>query len=278
MAIITSEMAKETYKIALRVYKHEISSNKAANNMNVQYRMNYNSALMYINNIQFMLAGQQYGRIMKEDDTNYFLMQILNDFGKETFVKALFAVKQHIDYIKSIDKPSNVEALYNNLIKKHNIQHKNFDNINNIVLDQDNIDLEETYDEIETPMNFTYVKDLQTALVRQAENLFNGYKIYGENLEGIEYPISGKRIDLLLENVSNNDLLVIELKSGIADFNAFGQISMYLGLLSKEFPSRKINGIIISGKIDDTLKNAILLTDKIKLMTYKMELILENCK
>jgi RecB family endonuclease NucS len=140
----------------------------------------------------------------------------------------------------------------------------------------DSFESTHTEEEIESPMNFTYEKDLQTALVRQAEKLFNGYKIYGENLDGIEYTISGKRIDLLLKNHSNNSLLAIELKSGIADFKVFGQIAMYLGLLSNEFPDKKLFGLIIAGKIDDSLKNACLITDKIKLMTYKMELTLDD--
>jgi hypothetical protein len=124
MAIITPEMAKETYKLAVKVFKHELNTNSAASILNSELKMNYNSALMYVYDIQAMLIGQQYKRIMKEEDTNYFLMQILKDFGQNYFIKALFAVKLHIDYIKSINKPSNVEQLYNRLIKKHNIQYK----------------------------------------------------------------------------------------------------------------------------------------------------------
>lgn len=278
MAAITSKMVEETYKLGVKAFKKQINANTAANQLNNQLKMNYNSALMYVYNIQAMLLGQQYKRIMKEEDTNYFLLQILKEFGEEYFNKALFAVKLHIDYIKSINKPSNVEQLYNQLIKKHNVQYKNLDisNNENEQSIKENTDESNFEDVIELPMNFTYEKDLQTALVRQAENLFNGYKIFGENLDGIEYTISGKRIDLLLENNSDNSLLAIELKSGIADFKVFGQISMYLGLLSKEFPDKKLNGIIIAGKIDESLKNACLLTDKIKLMTYKMELLLET--
>jgi hypothetical protein len=277
MATITSKMVEETYKLGVNVFKKQINGNQAANKLNSELKMNYNSALMYVYNIQAMLLGRQYKRIMKEEDTNYFLMQILKEFGNDYFNKALFAVKLHIDYIKSINKPSNVEQLYNQLLKKHDIQYNNWEN--NAVIDESTGDIEDknsSDDDIESPLKFTYEKDLQTALVRQAENLFIGYKIYGEDLEGIEYTISGRRIDLLLESASNNSLLAIELKSGIADFKVFGQISMYLGLLSKEFPDKILNGVIIAGKIDDTLKNACLLTDKIKLMTYKMELKLEN--
>jgi hypothetical protein len=112
--------------------------------------------------------------------------------------------------------------------------------------------------------------------LHQIAELFPGYKIFGENKEGIEYLIEGKKIDVLLENAVSQSLLAIELKSGTADFRVFVQISMYLGLLKKRFPDRKSKGLVISGKIDDSLKNACLITELISLKTYKMSLLLEN--
>lgn len=83
-------------------------------------------------------------------------------------------------------------------------------------------------------------------------------------------------IDVLLEDFSETELLAIELKAGRADFKVFGQISMYIGLLSKQFPNRRINGMIIAGSIDESLKNACSITDKISIKTYRMKLELEN--
>ncbi len=71
--------------------------------------------------------------------------------------------------------------------------------------------------------------------------------------------------------------MAIELKAGATDYKTFGQISMYLGLLSKQFPNipkENINGIIIAGEIDRTLKDACLITDRVKLMEYTMKLSL----
>ena len=70
--------------------------------------------------------------------------------------------------------------------------------------------------------------------------------------------------------------MAIELKAGIADFKVFGQISMYLGLLKKEFPQMSIKGTIIAGKIDESLKYAIITNEKVKIMEYNMELILKE--
>jgi RecB family endonuclease NucS len=127
-----------------------------------------------------------------------------------------------------------------------------------------------------TCTNFTYEKDLKSSLCNQISALFPGYKIFGENKEGIEYAIEGKRIDVLLENIATGSLLVIELKSGVADFRVFGQIAVYLGLLKRQFPDRKAEGVIISGEVDDSLRNACLITEAISLKTYKMTLNLEN--
>jgi len=123
---------------------------------------------------------------------------------------------------------------------------------------------------------FTYEDDLQNSLISQAEDLFPDYKIYGNNGEGIQYSIGGKRIDLLLEHKTNNQLLVLELKAGIADFKVFGQISMYLGLLMEKFPDKIINGKIIAGEIDNSLIKATLTNKNVKLMEYKMELRLNE--
>ena len=123
---------------------------------------------------------------------------------------------------------------------------------------------------------FTYENDLQNSLISQAEELFPDYIIYGNNGEGIQYSIGGKRIDLLLEHKTNNELLALELKAGIADFKVFGQISMYLGLLMEKFTDKTINGIIIAGEIDNSLIKATLTNKNVKLMEYKMELSLNE--
>jgi len=124
--------------------------------------------------------------------------------------------------------------------------------------------------------NFAYEKDLQTTVCAQISELFPGYKIFGDNATGIEYSIGGKRIDILLEQIETTDLLAVELKSGIADFRVFGQISMYMGLLLTQFPERKITGVIVAGSIDVSLKHACATSDKIGLKVYRMSVELDD--
>jgi len=129
---------------------------------------------------------------------------------------------------------------------------------------------------IETSNNFSYERDLKNSMVLQINELFPEYKIYGENNEGVEYLIEGKRIDILLEKNNGSSLLAVELKSGIANFKVFGQISMYLGFLLERFPNTEIKGCIVAGEIDNTLKSASKISDLIELKTYKMKLELTN--
>lgn len=124
--------------------------------------------------------------------------------------------------------------------------------------------------------NYAYEKDLQTSLCSHISELFPEYHIFGGLGIGVEYSIGGKRIDVLLEHGQSKDLLVVELKSGEADFKVFGQISMYIGLLKRQFPERNITGIIIGGSIDDSLVQACEITDKVSLKTYRMSIELED--
>lgn len=135
--------------------------------------------------------------------------------------------------------------------------------------------LEEEIENIEVWNNFSYEKDLKTAMTSQINELFPEYRIFGANNEGIEYLIEGKRIDIFLEK-TDGSLLAIELKSGTADFKVFGQISMYLGLLMSKFPEKEVKGCIVAGQIDQTLRSATKTTNLIILKTYKMKLELQN--
>ena len=145
---------------------------------------------------------------------------------------------------------------------------ENEDNFGKIGEDE----LNEPDDEIITEeVNFTYERDLQDSLTRQIDKLFPEYTLFKD---GVEYYIDGKRIDVLLENKLKNELLVIELKAGLAKKETLGQISEYMGKLKKKFNDKIINGIIIAGEIDDSLKDACFPFPNLKTMIYRIELSL----
>lgn len=143
--------------------------------------------------------------------------------------------------------------------------------------DEDAIDSGDNVLNLEnTQTNFSYEKDLKTTLCAQISELFPEHKILGDKNQGVEYSIGGRRIDIILEHIDSGDLLVVELKSGVADFRAFGQIAMYIGLLKNQFSDKLISGVIVAGTIDDSLKQACEITDKISLKTYRMLIELED--
>jgi len=150
--------------------------------------------------------------------------------------------------------------------KSENIENEEkFDNI-------DETEISELDDSIITEeVNFTYERDLQDSLIRKIDKLFPEYTLFED---GVEYYIDGKRIDVLLENKLRNELLVIELKAGLAKKETLSQISEYMGKLKKKFINKIINGIIIASEIDDSLKDACLPFSNIKTMRYRIELFL----
>lgn len=209
----------------------------------------------------------------------------LNDYGLSLLSKLSYSVndenlnipaKHKIPINGNIRKGSatlkQAINLYMNFRKEKGF--KNNINIENIS-SEINIDEIEDFDFSESSNNFSYEKDLKNSMIFQINDLFPNYKIFGNNNEGVEYFIEGKRIDILLEN-EIGDLLAIELKSGIANYKVFGQLSMYLGLLIEKFPDKEIKGCIVAGEIDNTLKSAIKTSNLISLKTYKMKLELQN--
>jgi len=141
MAEITHEMIEQSYIIARDVYNGSINKNKGIQTLCDEHHMTKGSANIYINNILLLIKGKPYRRKMKPKDTQYFLEQILNDYGKDIFIKALYAIKGHIEYAKSINIPSNaVEQLYKYLIKEYDI---NIEIYSNNELENDIKEMEE---------------------------------------------------------------------------------------------------------------------------------------
>lgn len=166
----------------------------------------------------------------------------------------------------------NAIARYAEFFTNQSLRHQlpdNEDSLTNTTHQEDNLtEVERT--------NFAYERDLKTTLCAQISELFPNYTIFGGSNLGIEYSIGGKRIDVLLQHQASGGLLVVELKSGVADFKVFGQISMYIGLLQQQFPEKSVSGVIVAGKIDDSLKHASLTNGKISLKTYRMSIELED--
>jgi hypothetical protein len=224
----------------------------------------------------------------KLDDINYAY--------QKSFDKSLFDID--VDDIKN-----EIMAIKNNISNRETVRDKTFseydkrmsngipkaiinqyyirylsDYGDNAIIDsiEPEIDVSANSNEKKETAQFSYEKDLQNSLISQVEELFEGYKIFGEYSEGIHLRIQDKVTDLVLEHKTENKILVVELKAGLANFGVLGQIYMYMGPLSLQYPDKEISGVIIAGEIDESLKMACSAINDVKLKTYKMELALED--
>ncbi|MDX8387466.1 MAG: endonuclease NucS [Ghiorsea sp.] len=122
---------------------------------------------------------------------------------------------------------------------------------------------------IESSQGFTYERDLHSTLEGQISELFPEHSLVGS-----EYSIEGVRLDLLLEK--ENELLVVELKAGLAKFAVFGQIAMYMGLIQEKFPEHSVSGVIIASDIHKGLEAACRTNPSISCQKYTMKLSLKK--
>ncbi len=151
----------------------------------------------------------------------------------------------------------------NAVIQYHNFIESGTDNTQSS--ENTNVELElET-----TNRRFTYERDLHNTLESQAKELFPDYELVGS-----EYSIETVRLDLLLEK--ERELLVVELKAGVATYEVFGQISMYMGLVKEKFPEREVHGVIIASEIHKGLKAACSTNNDVACKKYCMKLNIES--
>jgi len=108
MPEINEEMAKVAYKIGMDIFDNKKSFMEGVRILRDDYKMN--SASIYINNLSKFRKGEVYKRIISKRDTIYFLSKIKQDYGNNGLLKALNAVKKHIEYLE-IQGTGNKKAL-----------------------------------------------------------------------------------------------------------------------------------------------------------------------
>ncbi len=98
---ITREMTKEGYLYAKKVYEGLVNRKSAVDHLQ-SCGMNPGSASDYMQNFKCMIEGKRYTRTNNAFATDYFLKNILTDYGTERLRDALSAVDLHIAYYKQV--------------------------------------------------------------------------------------------------------------------------------------------------------------------------------
>ena len=116
-------------------------------------------------------------------------------------------------------------------------------------------------------------RDLHNYLVHHLSELEPGLKLYDN---GVEYQTDAGRIDILATD-SEGRLVVIEVKAGVANDRALGQILGYAGcLFSKEPENKNIRGILVASSFDNRVIYASKQLPNLKLIKYKLAFHLDD--
>ncbi len=101
---ITTEMTQTAYQAAKDVYHGRISKNDALDILENEHGMNRGSASDYIVNFKKMMDGNKYTRTNNAEATDYFLTQILSDYGLAKLRNAIKAANEHVNYYEGLGR------------------------------------------------------------------------------------------------------------------------------------------------------------------------------
>jgi hypothetical protein len=126
--------------------------------------------------------------------------------------------------------------------------------------------------------SFAYEDDLRDYLAKNLQMM--GLKLYEDkdnDIDGVEFPVGGKSIDILAVD-KNNDFVVIELKVSKGCYKAVGQILTYIAWIKKNMvdDGQKVRGIIICKKITEDLMLACSDQPNIELYEYTLSVELNK--
>jgi RecB family endonuclease NucS len=92
---------------------------------------------------------------------------------------------------------------------------------------------------------------------------------------GVEYPITGGRIDLLAKG-KDGRFVVIELKLSRGRNKTLGQILHYMGWVDQELGNGPCRGYIVANEIPADLRLAVNRVPGVKLAEYKLSFAIQT--
>src|SRR5690606_5119168 len=96
------------YSISKKVYDNTISKKDGVNEL-VKAGFKYNSGMIIIPLFKKMLDGENLTRTLKVGLFEYFLSQILIDYGPTKLASALSSLKLHIEYAQTNNNDSKIQ-------------------------------------------------------------------------------------------------------------------------------------------------------------------------
>ena len=153
---ITTEMTQTAYQAAKDVYHGRISKNDALDILENEHGMNRGSASDYIVNFKKMMDGNKYTRTNNAEATDYFLTQILSDYGLAKLRNAIKAANEHVDYYEGLGRGNlnGIRAIISRHEKKWNRSLQ--------VIIQMNLKIQKPYlKELRKPLLLTHTKGTQ---------------------------------------------------------------------------------------------------------------------
>jgi len=109
-----------------------------------------------------------------------------------------------------------------------------------------------------TNLKFLFVELLLLMLEKDIENLLVMYPSkffpkHGFTVKGQQVMLDSYRADIVFED-GKGDLVITEVKLGILDREALGQVVQYYGLLSKQKPDKNIRLMLVANIIPESMK------------------------
>ncbi len=119
--------------------------------------------------------------------------------------------------------------------------------------------------------SFEFEEDLKHHLVDNLADIEEGLSLYKDDKgNGVEYFTDIGRIDILATDDKSN-LVIIEIKAGLATERVCGQLQKYMGWVQRHLAKGKgVRGIIIAREIAESLKYAASISNFIKIKEYEV--------
>jgi len=130
------------------------------------------------------------------------------------------------------------------------------------------------------PNEFAYERDLKNFLAKNIQILGSDVRLYeDEDINGIEFPVGGRFIDILAVD-GNNDYVVIELKVSRGYDRVIGQLMRYMAWIKKNLaePDQDVKGMIVARSISEDLLLAPSLVSNVKLFEYELYVTVKEIK